>query len=78
LAVLDARLAEVIDLSAERTRLEKERSRVLDEAAKVRAKLANESFVSRAKPEVVQENRDRLAGFEADAERLEAALTRLE
>jgi valyl-tRNA synthetase len=50
----------------------------LEEAAKVAAKLANESFVSRAKPEVVQENRDRLAAFQAEAERLAAALARLE
>jgi valyl-tRNA synthetase len=71
-------LAELIDLSAERARLEKERARALDEAAKVAAKLANESFVSRAKPEVVQENRDRLAAFKAEAERLEAALARLD
>jgi valyl-tRNA synthetase len=70
-------LAEVIDLAAERARLEKERSRALDEAGKVAAKLGNESFVSRAKPEVVQENRDRLAAFEAEAERLGAALARL-
>ena len=71
-------LAELIDLSAERARLEKDRARALDEAAKVRAKLANESFVSRAKPEVVQENRDRLAAFEAEAERLAAALAHLD
>jgi valyl-tRNA synthetase len=70
-------LAEVIDLSAERARLEKERSRALDEVGKVAAKLGNESFVSRAKPEVVQENRDRLAAFEAEAERLGAALAHL-
>jgi len=70
-------LAELIDLSAERARLEKDRARALDEAAKVAGKLGNESFVSRAKPEVVQENRDRLAAFEAEAERLAAALARL-
>jgi valyl-tRNA synthetase len=58
--------------------LEKERARAQDEAAKVAGKLANESFVARAKPEVVQENRDRLAAFMAEAERLAAALTRLE
>ncbi len=43
----------------------------------MQAKLANESFVSRAKPEVVEENRERLAGFVAEASRLEAALGRL-
>jgi valyl-tRNA synthetase len=71
-------LAALIDLSAERARLERERARALDEAAKVAAKLGNESFVARAKPEVVQENRDRLAAFLAEAERLAAALARLE
>ncbi|MCB8879467.1 valine--tRNA ligase [Acidisoma cellulosilytica] len=70
-------LADLIDLSAERARLEKERAKALDEAQKVRSKLSNESFVARAKPEVVQENRDRLAAFEAEAARLEAALIRL-
>jgi valyl-tRNA synthetase len=71
-------LADLIDLSAERARLEKDRAKALDEAQKVRGKLGNESFVSRAKPEVVQENRDRLAAFEAEASRLDAALARLE
>jgi valyl-tRNA synthetase len=70
-------LAELIDLSVERVRLEKERAKALEEAAKVAGKLANESFVARAKPEVVQENRDRLAGFAAEAARLAAALSRL-
>jgi valyl-tRNA synthetase len=70
-------LAELIDLSAERARLEKDRAKALDEARKVAGKLANESFVSRAKPEVVEENRERLAAFEAEASRLEAAIGRL-
>ncbi|GAB0115462.1 valine--tRNA ligase [Acidisoma sp. C75] len=70
-------LAGLIDLAAERQRLERERTKALDEAAKVQAKLGNESFVARAKPEVVQENRERLAAFEAEAARLAAALARL-
>jgi valyl-tRNA synthetase len=71
-------LAELIDLSAERARLERERAKAQEEAAKVAAKLGNESFVARAKPEVVQENRDRLAAFQAESERLTAALARLQ
>jgi valyl-tRNA synthetase len=67
----------LIDLDAERERLTKDRAKALAEAAKVSAKLGNESFVARAKPEVVQENRDRLTAFEAEAARLEAALARL-
>jgi valyl-tRNA synthetase len=70
-------LAELIDISAERIRLEKERAKALDEARKVVTKLSNESFVSRAKPEVVAENRERLLAFEAEAARLEAAISRL-
>ena len=67
----------LIDLDVERLRLEKELARSRAEAAKVLAKLANADFVARAKPEVVEENRVRLAGFEADIKRLEAALARL-
>ncbi|WBV41490.1 valine--tRNA ligase [Pseudoroseomonas cervicalis] len=70
-------LADVIDLGAERARLGKERDKALAEAAKVEQKLANADFVARAKPEVVEENRDRLAGYQAEVARLEAALARI-
>lgn len=70
-------LAEVIDLGAERARLAKERDKALAEAAKVEQKLANADFVARAKPEVVEENRERLAGYQAEAARLEAAMARI-
>ena len=70
-------LEDLIDLDAERQRLEKELARTRAEAAKVAAKLGNADFVARAKPEVVEENRGRLAGFEMDIQRLEAALARL-
>ncbi len=70
-------LAGVIDLAAERSRLEKERGRAEAEAAKLAAKLANAEFVSRAREEVVQETRDRLAAARSDTERLGAALARL-
>ena len=70
-------LADVIDLGAERARLAKERDKALAEAAKVEQKLANADFVARAKPEVVEENRERLAGYQAEVARLEAALARI-
>jgi valyl-tRNA synthetase len=47
------------------------------EADKVRTKLSRADFVERAKPEVVEENRDRLRVFEADITRLDAALQRI-
>jgi valyl-tRNA synthetase len=68
----------LIDVAAERKRLVGARDKALAEASKVALKLANADFVSRAKPEVVEENRERLAGFQAEAARLEAALARIE
>ena len=70
-------LAEVIDLAAERARLAKERSRAEAEAEKIAQKLANASFVSRAPEEVVEENRERLAGLRGEMARLDAALARI-
>ena len=76
-ATLILPLAGVIDLGAERARLERDRTRALGEAEKVARKLANADFVTRAKPEVVAENRARAQAALADAARLEAALRRL-
>ncbi len=70
-------LADVIDLDAERARLLKERGKAEAEAQKVEAKLSNQDFVSRAKPEVVEENRERLAACKADIAKLDAALSRI-
>jgi valyl-tRNA synthetase len=71
-------LSGLIDLVAERKRLTAARDKALAEAKKVAQKLANADFVARAKPEVVEENRERLAAFEAEAARLAAALARIE
>jgi valyl-tRNA synthetase len=68
----------LIDLVAERARLAKDRDKLAAEARKVRQKLDNPDFVSRAKEEVVAENRERLAAQEAEIARLQAALDRLE
>ncbi|MGX9965602.1 valine--tRNA ligase [Roseomonas sp. F4] len=70
-------LADVIDLSAERARLGQARAKAEAEAAKVTAKLGNADFVARAKEEVVEENRERLAAFQAEMARLDAALARI-
>ncbi|MFT8520839.1 valine--tRNA ligase [Gluconobacter oxydans] len=67
----------LIDLDAERARLAKEITRIEGEILKVTRKLDNADFVARAKPEVVEENRERLATFQSDLERLKAALGRL-
>ncbi|GBR70924.1 valine--tRNA ligase [Gluconobacter kanchanaburiensis] len=67
----------LIDLDAERTRLGKEAARIEGEIVKVTRKLDNADFVARAKPEVVEENRERLVTFQSDLSRLKAALGRL-
>jgi valyl-tRNA synthetase len=70
-------LAGLIDLVAERARLERDRGRALEEAGKMAAKLSRPDFVERAPAEVVAENRARQAASEAEAARLEAALARI-
>lgn len=70
-------LAGIIDFAAERARLSKERGKLEAEAAKIEAKLGNPDFVARAKEEVVEENRERLAAARAEIARLDAALARL-
>ncbi|QNT78958.1 valine--tRNA ligase [Entomobacter blattae] len=70
-------LSGVVDIVAEKKRLGKEISRLGNELAKVEAKLANKDFISRAKPEVVEENRQRLFTFQNEIKRFEAALARL-
>jgi valyl-tRNA synthetase len=67
----------LIDLAAERKRLGTARDKALAEARKVAQKLSNTDFVRRAPEEVVEENRDRQAGYEAEVARLEAALARI-
>ncbi|HEY5302012.1 MAG TPA: valine--tRNA ligase [Acetobacteraceae bacterium] len=77
-ATLEIPLLGLIDVEAERARLEKDRAKAGGEAGKMRGKLANGDFVRRAPADVVEENRDRLAGLEAEIMRLDAALRRIE
>jgi len=71
-------LAGVIDMDAERARLVREIDKVRTEIQKVDAKLANASFVAKAPPDVVEENRERRTAFEATLTKLQAALKRIE
>jgi valyl-tRNA synthetase len=54
-----------VDRDAERSRLSREIARLASEVEKARANLGNPSFVERAKPEVVDQMKKRLADFEA-------------
>ncbi|HEY7085601.1 MAG TPA: valine--tRNA ligase [Hyphomicrobiaceae bacterium] len=71
-------LAGVIDMEAERARLNREMAKCAGEIRKIDTKLANASFVAKAPPEVVEENRERRAAFEATLHKLQAALKRVE
>ncbi|HZE59479.1 MAG TPA: valine--tRNA ligase [Burkholderiales bacterium] len=66
-----------VDPAAERERLEKESKRLEGEIGKAKTKLDNASFVERAPPPVVAQERERLAGFEATLAKLNAQLAKL-
>ena len=70
-------LAGIVDLSAERARLEKEIAAFDSDIGHVMKKLGNPNFVARAAPEVVEEQRARLAEVEGGKARLAQALERL-
>lgn len=66
-----------VDVAAERIRLGQEIERLANEINKAKGKLTNESFVARAPAEVVAQEKQRLAGFEQNHEKLVAQLERL-
>ncbi len=71
-------LAGVIDLDRERARLRDEVERLGGLIAGTEKKLANESFVARAPADVVGKEREKLAGYTEQREKLAAKLAALE
>ena len=67
----------LVDLDAERTRLDKELKKVEVEIGKCRGKLASETFVSNAPPAVVEQERKRLADWTTQREALAAQRAKL-
>ncbi len=67
----------VIDIAAEKARLSKALEAVAKEAKSLEGRLNNPAFVEKAKPEAVEKARADHAEKSAEAERLQAALTRL-
>ncbi len=66
-----------IDVAAERERIAKEVARIEGEIGKAEKKLATPSFVERAPAAVVNQERERLAGFMALRDKLAAQAARL-
>ena len=67
----------VIDIAAEKARLEKALAAAQKEAKSLEGRLNNPAFVEKAKPEAVEKARADHAHHSAEAERLAAALARL-
>jgi valyl-tRNA synthetase len=67
----------VVDLAQERTRLTREKAAIDGEIDKIGKKLGNPQFVAKARPEVVEEQRERLVENQAALARIAAALARI-
>ncbi|WP_454557693.1 valine--tRNA ligase [Parapedomonas caeni] len=70
-------VADLIDLAAEKARLAKSAEKARKEAAGIAGRLGNAQFIEKAKPEVVEDAREKLAELTAQADRLDAALNAL-
>jgi len=66
-----------IDVAAERERLNKEITRLDAEIGKAQAKLDNEGFVSRAPPQVVTQEKERVANYSATLLKLREQFAKL-
>ena len=70
-------LGDVVDLAAERQRLEQERAATEETVQRLEAHLGDEQFVSKAPAEVVERERQRLASLQERGQRLDQFLAQL-
>ena len=70
-------MAELVDLAAEKARIERELAKARKDIEGQEKKLANENFVSRAPEAVVNAEREKLAKAQALAANLEESLKNL-
>ncbi len=70
-------LAGIIDVAAEKARLEKAMTKLAKEIGGLKGKLGNEKFLANAPAAVVAENRENLTRADADAAKITAAINRL-
>ncbi len=70
-------LADFIDIAAECDRLTREKAKLDEQIIKSQATLSNEQFISRARPEIVERERQKLASLEASAAQIAERLSNL-
>ena len=73
-AVVYLPLEDLVDFEKEKERLNKEKEKLTKELARSRGMLSNEKFLSNAKPEKVQEEKEKLAKYEQMMEQVEQRL----
>ena len=71
-------LGSLIDLDAEKARLQKSLGKIDGDIGKIDKKLQNEKFVANARPDVVEGERQKLADLQAQRQKLAAALLHVE
>jgi valyl-tRNA synthetase len=71
-------MAGLIDVDAERSRLDKQRARVMADLSRSRGKLGNRNFVNNAPAAVVNQEKDRATEFEHQLAQLDEQLARLD
>ena len=76
-SVLAVSLSGIVDVESERARLSKEKAKLIAEAGKIEAELANENFIRRAREEAIEQKRHRLADAGLRLRTLIRALDRL-
>jgi valyl-tRNA synthetase len=76
-ATLILPVADIIDLDAERARLEKQITKLEDDIRAIEKKLGNKAFVDNAPADIVEEQKSRRAEAEAMREKLSQALRQL-
>jgi valyl-tRNA synthetase len=76
-AVIALPLKGIVDLQAERSRLEKEMTRVHADIEQIAGRLGNQGFVAKAPEHVLEETRERRQDLEARRQRISEALRRL-
>ena len=76
-ATVELDLSTAVDVTAERARLERDRAAASKELDQTGRKLANDAFLAKAKPEVIDSVRARNEAAAADLRRIDEALSRL-